>query len=117
MGRLTELEAQRARSAKTQSLFREVNERIEELHPPSSFIEFLCECWRRDCTEYVPLTTEEYEDVRSNADHFFVLPGHEESAVEEVVSRSPRYVVVGKLGVGAAVAEKLDPRQRQNEAT
>lgn len=110
-----ELDARRERAATNQSRFREVNERIEELDPVSSFVEFVCECAQRECTKHVALTAEEYERVRRNPNHFFVLSGHEDLAVEEIVARSDRWVVVAKLGAGAAVAEQLDPRQRLSE--
>jgi hypothetical protein len=58
------------------------------------------------------LTLAEYERVTSEASTFVVLPGHELSAVEEVVEATERYVVVAKLGAGAQVAVRLDPRRR-----
>jgi hypothetical protein len=108
-----EIDERGERAAKNQSLFREVNERIEELDFFSSFFEFVCECADRDCTEHVPLTLEEYEDIRQGPNRFFVVPGHELADVEEVVDSSDRYIVVAKIGAGAAVARRLDPRQRQ----
>jgi hypothetical protein len=58
------------------------------------------------------LTLGEYEQVRADSNSFFVLPGHNVPDVEEIVREETAYVVVTKLGVGAAVAEKLDPRER-----
>jgi len=58
------------------------------------------------------LTVEEYEQVRSDANRFAVLPGHELPAVERVVEATGRYVVVAKLGGGGQVAARLDPRAR-----
>jgi hypothetical protein len=112
MNPLGELDAQRERAAKNQSLFREVNERIEELDPLSSFAEFVCECAKTECAEHVSLTVEEYERVRQHPNCFFVLPGHEIAAVEEVVDANQRYLIVAKLGPGAPVAHELDRRRR-----
>ena len=111
-----ELDERRARAAKNQSLFREVNERIEELRPSSLFAEFICECLDEACTEQVSLSVEEYETVRSDPNQFFVLPGHQVAAVEDVVATTDRYLVVSKLGAGKRVALKLDPRQRPANA-
>jgi hypothetical protein len=111
-----ELDEQRKRAARNQSVFREVNERIEEFPPPSSFVEFVCECANPECSEKVGLTLEEYEDVRRAANRFFVLPGHEIATVEEVTFSNDRYAIVSKLGAAAPVAQKLDPRQRQTSA-
>jgi hypothetical protein len=112
-------EDQRARAARNQSLFREVNERIEELSqsPPfqgATYVEFLCECTLDGCTEQIALTLEEYESVRRDSNRFFVLEGHEVAAVEDVVESNDRYTVVAKLGKGMEVAEKLDPRRSRN---
>jgi hypothetical protein len=118
-----ELEARRVRAAKSQSLLREVNERIEELaagRAASIFeelrldkeIDLACECMDEACTERVTMSVREYEAVRSDSNTFFVKPGHEVPDVEEVVREEPNYVVVGKVGAGAPVAEKLDPRKR-----
>jgi hypothetical protein len=107
-----ELDLQRERAAKNQSLFREVNERITELSGPASFASFICECANESCDETVSLTREEYEWVRSDSTSFFMIAGHEILDIEEIIDASDRYVVVAKLGTGAAIAERLDPRKR-----
>jgi hypothetical protein len=107
-----ELDVQRQRAARNQSLFREVNERIEDLASPASFAGFVCECMNETCDEQVSLTLEEYEHIRSDSNRFLVLPGHNVSEVEEVVETSDRFLVVAKLGAGRPVAEEFDPRQR-----
>jgi hypothetical protein len=106
------LDVRRERAAKNQSLFREVNERIEELSRSTTFPSFICECAAEGCDETMVLTLEEYERVRSDANSFAVLPGHELPGVEKVVEASDRYVVVAKLGAGGRVAVRLDPRRR-----
>jgi hypothetical protein len=120
MAASTELEARRESTAKNQSLFREVNERIEESAEAESgdrfgssgFARFVCECSDETCTEWVSLTIEEYEHVRTESDRFFVVPGHHVPEVEAVIAASDRYLIVKKLGAGKRVAEKLDPRSR-----
>jgi hypothetical protein len=113
---MTQIEQQRERAARNQSLFREVNEQIEVLsrtpgpRSTSSFIDFVCECTIDGCTERVPLTIEEYEAVRGGPNHFFVLSGHEIDGIEETIDSTDRYLVVAKLGRGGDLAEKLDPR-------
>jgi hypothetical protein len=106
------LDLRRQRAAQNQSLFREVNERIEDLSVSASFAGFVCECLNTDCDEQVPLTIEEYEHVRSGSNKFIVLPGHHVPEVENVVESTPRYLIVSKLGKGAEVAAQLDPRRR-----
>jgi hypothetical protein len=123
MSSTADLDAARVRAGKNQSLFREVNERIEQLAEGnqsifeglqrSRTIDLACECMDESCAERVTMTLSEYEQVRADSNSFFVLPGHNVPDVEEIVREETAYVVVSKLGVGAAVAEKLDPRKRR----
>jgi hypothetical protein len=106
----TDLEIRRERAARNQSLFREVNERIEELVVSSSYVSFVCECFDVNCAAPLSLTVEEYEQVRDDSNRFVVAPGHYAAEVEVVVQDTGRYVVVAKLGVGGAVADRFDPR-------
>ena len=108
-----ELDVRRERAAKNQSLFREVNERIEDLSRSATFPSFVFDCCDESCDETIALTLEEYERVRADANRFAVLPGHEVAEVEQVVEATDRYVVVAKLGAGGQVAERLDPRRRR----
>jgi hypothetical protein len=106
------LEDQRRRAGKNQSLFREVNERIEEL-AKGSFASFICECMNEGCDDRIELTVEEYESIRAHPNRFFIRVGHDAPEVETVVEATDRYVVVAKLGAGELVSVKLDPRGRQ----
>jgi hypothetical protein len=107
------LDARRERAAKNQSLFREVNERIEHLAGAASSAEFICECLQAECDEPASLTRDEYEQIRSSSNRFFVLRGHQFADIEEVVETNDSYLIVKKLGVGADVAKTLDPRTRE----
>jgi len=120
----TEVDARRVRAAKSQSLLREVNERIQDLAAGQSVsmledvrlveqIDLACECMDEACTQRVTMTVREYEAVRADSNTFFVKPGHEVPEVEDVVREEGNYVVVSKVGAGAPVAERLDPRKRQ----
>src|SRR4051794_40920179 len=107
-----ELDVQRERAAKNQSLFREVNERIEDLSRSMTETRYICECANESCDEGVSLTREAYERIRSDSNSFFVVKGHELPEVEQVIDSSDGYVVVAKLGIGGALADHLDPRRR-----
>lgn len=101
------------RVGKNEVLFREVNERIEEMSRglrSQGPIDFLCECGLEGCTEPIAMTIEEYETVRANPQHFAVTPGHEILDVERVVSQNERFVVVEKEGAAADIAVETDPR-------
>jgi hypothetical protein len=109
-------EEREVRAARRQSLFRSVNERIDEVAPQREEVAetrtIACECASIDCTAKLEMTRAEYEEVRGNPRWFVVLPGHVFNDVERVVRETPTYVVVEKTGAGAAVAEVLDPPAR-----
>lgn len=102
------------RIGRNEILFREVNERIEEMQAgqqgAAGHFDFLCECGDRDCIEQLPLTVVEYEEVRSEPTHFVVRPGHEVPTVERVVATGDRFLVVRKLEEVAAFVKDHDPR-------
>jgi hypothetical protein len=98
-----------------QSLFRELNERIEELAGSFDLLEALplvCECGSPRCDNRLELSIAEYEKLRSDPTHFAVLPGHEIADVERVVEENERFFVVEKVGASAAEATELDPRRK-----
>jgi hypothetical protein len=106
------------RQARNEALHREVNERLAKIDEhaevgwaePGQLFEFLCECGADDgCSERVTMTLAEYEQVRQQNDRFVVVPGHENSQIENVVEERERYLVVDKIrAVEPFVAD--DPR-------
>jgi hypothetical protein len=100
---------------RNEALFREVNERIEDvstaLAPDDVPTQFLCECDDAECVEKVMATRAEYEAIRAVATHFVVLPGHVDPDIEHVVQDSERFVVVEKEGEAAHEAREDDPRE------
>jgi hypothetical protein len=103
-----------ARAARNQTLFREVNERLEGLAETFQHLtetsSFACECADLGCIAMMDLRLSEYEAVRAHPNRFAVLPGHVDPEVEDVVADHGRYVIVSKLGVGAEIAKKTYPR-------
>ena len=93
------LEQQHLRVRQSQSLCRDVNERIRELQTswmPLSEIDFVCECVDERCSLPITASREEYEAVRTSPERFLVLPGHLSPASEVVVERTERFWVVEK---------------------
>lgn len=110
-----ELREEMVRAARNQTLFREVNEKIEGLN--ESFEQtadagssWLCECADEGCTEPVQMTLDEYEQLRAHPNRFAVLPGHVYPEVEYIVEEHEQYVVVAKIDDAAAYAVAHDPR-------
>jgi hypothetical protein len=101
---MTENEAEKV--ARTEALFREVNERIAESAERFDADEtnFVCECADPACTHRVGATLEEYERVRRNGDTFLLVPGHEDERVEAVVELVDDQV---------AVVAKREPQVRR----
>jgi hypothetical protein len=112
--RETRMAEREVRIAQTEALFRDVNERIAESAErfDARDAEFVCECADPACAERVPVTLEQYEEVRSDGTHFLLSPGHELPELERVVKRPHRRsVVVEKFNaVVARTARRLNPR-------
>jgi hypothetical protein len=115
------VEARRERQARNEALVRQVNEKIEQLDQAAGFadenmtFEFHCECGQADdegditCEERVAMTLQEYEEVRAQDDRFAIVPGHENVALEDIVRRSDRFLVVDKKPA-AEPCVRDDPR-------
>lgn len=101
-------------AARSQTLFREVNEHIAKLTSLASdtgFSLFICECSDTSCAESLEITPEEYEAVRSNGTRFLLVPGHQLEGIERVVDGNGRFLVVEKVGRAAAVVDADNPRR------
>jgi hypothetical protein len=99
------------RAAENESLFRRINERVEELSQGLDELSIVCECADAGCVERIGgVPTGEYEAVRAHADRFFVVRGHERRDVEAVVDERPLYLIVSKQGPAGDVARAEDPR-------
>ncbi len=89
-----------ARAAINEALFREVNERVEELHEQlgsdAAEEQFICECSDSSCTERLTVPLEVYAHVREDPRRFLVKPGHEQGSLESIVERRDGFVVVEK---------------------
>jgi hypothetical protein len=108
-----------AEKAKTQSLFREVNERINDVDKQRASLDMpedvICECAHPECVERITLNAVEYNGLRSRSTWFVIAPLDEHffPEVERIVAKNGHFWVVEKHGKAGAVAEKLDPRRRQ----
>ena len=105
-------ERRKERLARNEALFREVNERVEEISEGASLdmIEFVCECGDAECTMTVSLTQSEYEQIRADPLLFAIMPGHVIPEIEDVVSEGERFQVVRKHEDQAQIARITDPR-------
>ena len=111
------MDADQERRARNEAIFREVNERIEDLSKRSGIDEddsllpgFICECSSEGCTELLQVSYQLYETVRENPRRFLVLPGHQDPDVERVVDEHPNALVVEKNIDASRVALQHDPR-------
>jgi hypothetical protein len=103
-------------AAGTQSLFREINERVRALNESFSQLldlgDWICECANETCVEPIELSSKAYEEIRQNGARFFVAPSDEHvwPDVERVIERRPRYWVIEKIGKAGELARQADPR-------
>jgi hypothetical protein len=115
-GRQMKIETTASRVAANQHAFRQANARIADGGDhiaDGEFFPLLCECPETGCVEIARLTRSEYEAVRADGRTFFVVPGHEITAVEgvevsQVLEKFDRYSVMEKIGEAGAIAEQLD---------
>ncbi len=104
------------RLAHNQSVFREVNERIEELtqtfRETRELPSFVCECANTDCTERVSMEISRYESLRANPTQFLVVSGkgHVFPEAEHVIERTDDFWIVEKIERAADESARLDPR-------
>jgi len=101
--------------AQNEALFREVNERVNEIAQdlgPNARYDYLCECANPDCTFRLSLATADYEAVREIATQFIVLPQHYTPEIETLVAEHPSHWIVSKTGAAGEYVAKLDPRNR-----
>ncbi len=99
--------------ARTEALFRDVNERIAESARrfEADATQFVCECADPNCTDRVEATLDEYEEVRSDGATFLLTPGHVQGDIERVVSDRGRFHVVKKVQrTVRATVHRLNPR-------
>jgi hypothetical protein len=103
------------RIARTESLFRDVNERIAETADrlEADDAEFVCECADAGCGERLHAQLDECQQVRADGVRFLVAPGHEEPEYERVLHRNPEYQVIAKTKDRrlADAVKELDPRE------
>jgi len=85
--------------AQTESLFRDLNERIAESAErfDAETTNFVCECADPACAHRVEATLDEYEEVREKGDTFLLAPGHAHRDIERVVHDRGRFHIVKKI--------------------
>ena len=100
---------QSERIGMNEALFREVNERIEQLKLQGDLggantFDIVCECGVTECTERFSITSDEYQALRQDVHRFAVVPGHERPELERAIERRGTYTVVEKTDPDAAKA-------------
>jgi len=109
------MDARQKRMAQNEVLFREVNERVNEIAQDlgsDAQYDYLCECANPDCTFRLSLALGDYEAVREIATQFVVLPQHYTPEIETLVAERADHWIVSKTGAAGEYVEKLDPRGR-----
>jgi hypothetical protein len=102
------------RAARNEALFREVNERVEELHDElgsRGTADFVCECADATCAQQIAVPLDDYERVRNDPHLFLVAFGHVRPDIEHVTEEAGHFVIVRKdHPTSARLAEQTDPR-------
>ena len=120
-GELDLYTAPHEKEARTQTLFRDVNERIEQIAADmgaDAKQQLICECGNPDCTRQIELTAAEYEQVRAHASRFIIALNHENPETESIVEQNNRFAVVETYaGASSRIARETDPRSQQHIRT
>jgi hypothetical protein len=100
--------------ARSQVLFRELNEQIRRI--ADSFgvdeeLELVCECEHGDCFARLSLSVDDYETIRRFPTRFVTRPEHV-GPDDRIVHETTLYVVIEKIGPSAETAILRDPRRR-----
>ncbi len=101
------------RSARTESLFRDVNERIAETAErfDSEEAHFVCECDDPLCAHRIEASLETYEEVREDGAKFLVADAHVNGEIERVVEQRRGFSIVEKVKpLVRRTVRALDPR-------
>ena len=109
------MDADKGKRARTEALFRDVNERIAESAQRFEVgsTQFVCECADASCTHRVEATLEEYEDVRADGATFMLAPGHADEDIERIVERRGRFHVVEKMQKTVReIVVRMNPRPK-----
>ena len=79
--------------ARTEALFRDVNERIAESAQrfEADSTQFVCECADPNCTHRLEASLDEYEEVRADGATFMLAPGHAHDDIERVLEDRGRF--------------------------
>jgi hypothetical protein len=109
-------ELREKRLAANEVFFRELNEKLERRTDDSDTVIVVCECADPDCAQRLTLSRGEYESARAEPVRFVVAPGHVEREIEEVISRTERFELVRKIGVGREVATRLEDTSDDSSA-
>lgn len=72
---------------------------------------FVCECGDAECTAVVRVSIAKYEELRSDARRFLLVPGHESPDAEDIVEQGDGYAVVEKHPEVGEIVESSDPRR------
>jgi hypothetical protein len=107
------VKSEELRIAKTESAFREVNERIADSAQEIGLQQaaLVCECADPECGQTIDAPLEDYEEVRSDGARFLIAPQHEEIGHERVVETRPGYRIIEKLRAVGSAARRLNPRR------
>jgi hypothetical protein len=77
----------------------------------SGLSSFWCECSTPLCGQQLEIAADEWNEVRSHANRFFIAPDHDDVREGAVISRGNRFWVIEKdEKTSQRIAERTDPR-------
>ncbi len=119
-------ESYKKRMADNEAVFRHYNERVREnfdeiiklahesgqddlIRDDDTPLHFYCECSDENCQQRIPLKPSAYENIHKNRMRFILIPGHENTDIEQIIKRRLSHTVVEKFIKPSDSARTLKP--------
>ena len=101
---MADKELSKRRRVENELVFKQLNQQVKqaaEVMLPNRQrrefpLKFYCECSNESCTERIMIPLEDYAMLHQNIRNFMVLPGHQQSDIEQVVSDQGKFVIAKK---------------------
>ena len=94
----------KARNNQSSHLAEQVLDQTDAAEIP---LRFICECSNEHCQERIEVTLADYQAIRHHPKRFVLVPGHEQTDIEEIVA-TDGYMVVEKYYVPPVTHGRLN---------
>ena len=94
-----------------EKILEQVNQVIPEGNRELFMVSFVCECSDETCHQRIELTVEQFHRYSTNPKRFIIIPGHEQSDIEQIIEHFPFFDIVEKFELPPATDGVLNNTQ------